>query len=140
MTSDSVAVFFYGLFMDESLLAARGIRPSSARVGYVDGHVLRIGRRATLVPDEQGRAWGVLMTLRAEEVAALYAEESVADYSPVSVSVALPAGTQAAAVCYMLPADRLAGSNPQYARSLLALARKLGLPADYLQQIRRQLG
>lgn len=63
MKAENVAVFFYGLFMDKSLLASRGICPSRAAVGYVDGYGLRIGRRATLVTDETNGAYGVLMTI-----------------------------------------------------------------------------
>ena len=139
MKAEDVAVFFYGLFMDKSLLASRGISPSRATVGYVDGYGLRIGRRATLVPDETNRAYGVLMKIRAEDVRALYSEESVADYVSESVSVMLPDGTLEPAVCYNLPESKLEGTNPQYANSLLILAGKLGLPSAYLQQIRRQV-
>ena len=56
MNTEEVAVFFYGLFMDESLLVSKGVSPSKATVGYVDGYSLRIGRRATLVPDDTNRA------------------------------------------------------------------------------------
>lgn len=139
MNTKQVAVFFYGLFMDESLLASKGISPSRATVGHVDGYSLRIGRRATLVPDETSRAYGVLMTMRADDVRALYSEESVADYVSESVSVVLPDGTLESAVCYNLPEGKLNGTNSQYANSLLTLAGKLGLPNDYLQQIRRQI-
>jgi len=38
-----VRVFFYGLFMDESLLATKGIEPSKVNLGFVDGFGLRIG-------------------------------------------------------------------------------------------------
>ena len=139
MKAEDVAVFFYGLFMDKSLLASRGISPSRATVGYVDGYGLRIGRRATLVPDETNRAYGVLMKIRAEDVRALYSEESVADYVSESVSVVLRDGTLESAVCYNLPESKLKGTNSQYAKSLLTLAGKLGLPTDYLQQIRKQV-
>jgi hypothetical protein len=139
MNTEQVAVFFYGLFMDESLLASKGISPSRTTVGHVDGYGLRIGRRATLVPDESNRAYGVLMTLRAEDSSALYSEESVADYVSESVSVVLPDGTLESAVCYILPESELVGTNSEYASSLLALAGKLGLPCDYLQQIRKQI-
>lgn len=139
MTAESVAVFFYGLFMDKSLLASRGINPSRATVGYVDGYGLRIGRRATLVPDETSRAYGILMTIRAEDVTALYSEESVADYVSESVSVKLPDGTLEPAICYNLPESKLEGTNSQYANSLLMLAGTLGLPSAYLQQIREQV-
>ncbi len=137
MSSEEVAVFFYGLFMDEALLISRGIRPSTATVGYVEGYALRIGRRATLVPDESNRAYGVLMTIRAEDLSALYSEESVADYVSESVSVALPDATLKSAVCYILPESALEGTNPRYADSLLTLAGSLGLPGDYLEQIRK---
>ena len=135
----ALAVFFYGLFMDESRLAAKGIRPSRATVGYLDGYRLRIGRRATLVPDRDARAYGVLMALRAEDVRALYADESVADYVPESVTVTLPAGSLEPAVCYLLSEDDLEGTNPRYARDLRALADRLGFPDAYLEQIGRQV-
>lgn len=138
MSTEQVAVFFYGLFMDRSLLASKGISPSSARVGHVAGYGLRIGTRATLVPDESQRAYGILMTLRAEDVRALYSEESVADYVPESVSVVLSDGAIETALCYNLPGSKLRGTNSQYANSLLTLAGKLGLPNDYLEQIRNQ--
>jgi len=138
MNSEVVTVFFYGLFMDESLLASKGVSASKATVGYVGGYGLRIGRRATLVPDDTKRAYGVLMTLRAAELKALYSDESVADYVTESVSVVLPDGRVESAVCYNLPERKLAGANPEYAKSLLMLAARLGLPDDYLQQIRDQ--
>lgn len=139
MSSEEVAVFFYGLFMDESLLASKGITPSRAAVGYIDGYGLRIGTRATLVPDEAGRAYGVLMALRADDVDALYSDESVADYVAESVAVVLQDGTVESAVCYNLPKDELEGANAEYARSLLRLAGRLGLPDDYLRRIREQV-
>jgi hypothetical protein len=140
VNSEAVTVFFYGLFMDESLLASKGITPSRATIGYVDGYRLRIGRRATLVPDPTNRAYGVLMALRTEDVRALYSEESVADYVSEPVSVVLSNGTLESAVCYNLPEHKLEGrTNLDYARSLLLLAGKLDLPESYLQHIRRQV-
>lgn len=138
MESEEVTAFFYGLFMDESLLGSKGIRASRSTIGYVDGYGLRIGRRATLVPDQDNSAYGVLMTLRAADVRALYSDDSVADYVSETVSVVLPDGTVESAVCYNLPEHKLEGANPEYARSLLVLAARLGLPDDYLQQIREQ--
>lgn len=138
MEAENVAVFFYGLFMDKSLLASRGITPSRATVGHVDGYGLRIGRRATLLPDETSRAYGVLMTIRTEEAKALYSDKSVADYVSEFVTVTRPDGTLEPALCYNLPASKLEGTNSEYANSLLLLAGELGFPGDYLEQIRRQ--
>ena len=139
MNVDEVAVFFYGLFMDESLLVSKGINPSKATIGRVDGYGLRIGRRATLVPDPTKRAHGVLVTMPTEDVSALYSEKSVADYVCETVSVVLPDGTLESARCYNLPEQKLEGTNSQYAKSLLLLAAKLGLPDVYIQEIRMQI-
>jgi hypothetical protein len=138
--TEMVAVFFYGLFMDASVLASKGVSPSTATIGYVNGYGLRIGRRATLVQGDGNRAYGVLMSLRADDVRALYSAESVADYVAESVSVVLPDGTVASAVCYILPRSKLEGANSEYANALLILAGRLGFPDDYLQQIREQAG
>jgi AIG2-like family len=138
MVQDGVAVFFYGLFMDKSLLASKGIVPSIATAAYVDGHRLRIGDRATLVPDPDGRAYGVLMTIRSDETASLYSDETVADYVPESVSVKLQGGVVRQAICYNLPPRELGGVNRAYADALLLLATKLGFPKEYLDHIRTE--
>lgn len=137
MSDNKIAVFFYGLFMDESLLDSRGVHPSRTTAGYVDGYRLRIGRRATLVPDQGSRAYGVLMTIEHDDAAALYADESVSDYIPEPVSVTLPGGAIEPAICYNLPPGKLEGANPAYAAALLQLATRLGFPGDYLETIRR---
>ena len=138
MSSNDLTVFFYGLFMDESVLAAKGIEPSRSMTGYVDGYRLRLGRRATLVPEPAGRTYGVVMAIGRDQVADLYADESVADYVPESVSVVLSGGMSEPAVCYILPPRMLEGVNPEYAGSLLLLARKLGFPDSYLDVIRKE--
>ena len=122
--------------MDESLLASKGVHPTESTIGYVDGFCLHIGKRATLLPDAKGRAYGVLMKIPSEGAAALYSEQSVADYVAEPVVVNLPGDIKMSAVCYNLPAASLAGANPEYGAALLTLATKLGLPDSYLRQIR----
>jgi hypothetical protein len=136
MNTNLIMVFFYGLFMDESLLASKGVHPTESTIGYVDGLGLHIGKRATLLPEVDSRAYGVLMKITAEDAAALYSEPSVVDYVAEPVVVNLPEDIQVSTVCYNLPATRLAGTNPEYAAALLTLASKLGLPDGYLRHIR----
>jgi hypothetical protein len=136
MGANEIRVFFYGLFMDESLLASKGAHATDPMIGFVDGYRLRIGERATLVPESNSRAYGVLMKVASGGVAALYSEQSVADYVAERVVVTLPEGTKVSAVCYNLPVAKLVGTNPEYAAALLALATKLGLPDSYLRDIR----
>lgn len=76
------------------------------------------------------------MKITPEDAAALYSEQSVADYVAEPVVVTLPGDIQVSAVCYNLPAARLTGTNPEYAAALLTLATKLGLPDSYLGHIR----
>ena len=130
-------VFFYGLFMDENLLATKGIEPSEVEMGFVDDYGLRIGKRATLVRHPSNRVYGVMMDIAASDAAELYAEESVAGYLPEPVIVELMDGTRVEATCYNLPGVEVTGANNEYAKSLLEVATRLGLPESYLDQIRR---
>ena len=131
-----VRVFFYGLFMDESLLATKGIKPTDISVGFVAGYGLRIGERATLVRRPNGRAYGAIMDIALNEATKLYAEESVADYLPEPVTVELMDGTEVEVTCYNLPSAKVTGTNKAYAKSLLQVASRLGLPDAYLDEIR----
>lgn len=130
-------VFFYGLFMDQGLLAKKGVEPNEVNAGFVDGYVLRIGERATLAPRTGARAYGVVMEITPGEAAELYAEESVADYLPEPVVVELMDGTKVEATCYNLPGDKIIGTNRKYAELLLDVATSLGFPDSYLDQIRQ---
>lgn len=130
-------VFFYGLFMDADLLAARGIKPVELGTGFVDGFQLRIGERATLVPGPGNRAYGVLIDIAADELNTLYAESSVADYRPETLTVELWNGSRIEATCYILPVEKVTGTNRAYARSLLDIATRLDFPDSYLDEIKR---
>ena len=130
-------VFFYGLFMDERLLATRGIEPSEVNLGFVDGYGLRIGERATLVRHPERRAYGAMMDITPGEATELYTQESVADYLPEPVIVELMDGTRVEATCYTLPNDKVTGVNREYAESLLQVATRLDFPDAYLEQIRQ---
>jgi len=130
-------VFFYGLFMDEQLLAEKGITPKNAAVGSIDGYRLRIGERATLQPCTGARAYGVMMDISVNDVRKLYSDSGVADYVPEPVTVELITGSRAEASCYNLPGNDVAGVNKGYAEALFEVANRLGLPESYLEQIRR---
>ena len=138
--SDDVAVFFYGLFMDEAVLAQNGVQGRAPRLGYVEGYALRIGTRATLERHPDSRAYGVLMHIDQGTVHRLYCEPYVADYLPCPLTVTLDNGRIEEAVSYLLPAEDLTGSNSDYAEQLLALGSRLGFPDSYLQVIRQEGG
>ena len=133
----SADVFFYGLFMDQELLQSKGIQPERVEVAWVDGLELRIGQRAALARSKRGQVYGLVMTLTLAQLEKLYAEPGVEAYRPEAVLAHLSGGGTIAAMCYNLPRPPARSErNPEYAAKLRAVARKVGLPAEYLASIR----
>ena len=128
-------VFFYGLFMDAAVLEAKGISSPAGRTGVVRDWALRIGQRATLIPDPGCAVHGILLSLPLPDLDRLYAEPSVQMYRPVAVLVEAR-GTAVPALAYVLPEPPDPEErNLEYATKLRALAEHLGLPAEYTQSI-----
>ena len=129
------SVFFYGLFMDETLLKEKGFHPSESVLGYVEGYGLKIGERATLVKSSGQRAYGAIMALSKDELGSLYGESSVADYLPEDIIFTTFEKESLKVVVYNLPLEKLAGQNKQYAQLLAKTANRIGLPKEYIQEI-----
>lgn len=131
-------LFFYGLFMDRSLLADKGLVPKILGRAQLDDYELRIGERATLVPRSGGACFGIAAQLGSREVDELYSDPSVADYRPEHVRISLLSEADSIeAVCYNLPPDLIGTSvNEAYIESLARLAAKLNLPSPYVQRIK----
>lgn len=130
-------VFFYGLFMDPDLLRSEGYNPGPLQIAKLNNYHLKLGTRATLVPDPAGEAWGTIMSLPPEELDALYSAPSVADYQPTAVKCITENDLEAKADVYILnPDDPLEPpADATYARKLLTIAEKVGLPLKYLQEL-----
>ena len=132
-----VNVFFYGLFMDADSLRANGFHPHSERQACVRGMALRIGERATLVPNSSESVHGFVMCFSRVEIDRLYAEPSVATYRPEVVRALLTSGETVQALCFNLPIGLdQRERNPDYATKLRELGRRLGLPDQYVESIR----
>lgn len=136
--SNRVDVFFYGLFMDESVLASHDVACELRGKAVAGGYELRIGERATLVPCDGGKAYGLVYSVDAEHLLSLYSGESVADYRREILEVALENNSRASVVCYNLPRAQLSGCNPSYAATLSTLLRRLGFPEGYCQSVDAQ--
>ncbi len=131
-----IEVFFYGLFMDADLLRTKGAHPENLRPACVPGFTLRIGQRATLVQNSDGRVYGILMTLTHDEIEQLYSQASVRAYRAEAVLAELNDGSRVSALCFnlLVPPDPKE-ANSEYAAKLRNLARRLGLPTDYVESI-----
>jgi hypothetical protein len=131
-----IAVFFYGLFMDAAALRQKGVDPAGMRRARVDGFSLRIGQRASLVPDRNGHVLGIVMELSHDDVDRLYSEPSVQSYRPEAVTCEFDDGASVPALCFNLPLPPAAHEHdPEYASRLQELARRLGLPQSYIDTI-----
>ncbi len=131
-----IDVFFYGLFMDETLLLAKGIRPQHRRLAYLENFRLMIGERATLVPSDGETVHGVIFSLNHAELDSLYADDSVSIYRPEAVIASVANDVQVPALCFNLPTTPAATErNPEYAAKLKELAQRIGLPDEYISTI-----
>jgi hypothetical protein len=136
MVTRRADVFFYGLFMYQELLRAKGLEPQGAELAWVDGLALRIGRRAALVPASGGRVHGLVTSLTLSDLDRLYSEPSVQSYKPQAVLTHLSSGGVISALCYNLAEPPLATErNPEYAAKLRLVAQRVGLPAEYVSSI-----
>jgi hypothetical protein len=136
MTASRIEVFFYGLFMDAELLRTKGTHPVNIRPACVHGFALRIGQRATLLRTPGARTYGIVMELTQVEIEHLYSEASVHAYRPEAVLAELTDGSHVAALCFnLLVPPNPEEANSEYAVKLRDLARRLGLPSDYVASI-----
>jgi hypothetical protein len=136
MPSRRADVFFYGLFMDQDTLRAKGLAPEGGELASVPGFALRIGQRAAIVPEPASQVHGVVMSLTLAGLEQLYSEPSVKAYRPQAVLAHLASGGIIAALCYNLPEPPSPSErNPDYATKLRAVGFKVGLPAGYLESL-----
>ena len=137
MTDRPVAVFFYGLYMDEELLRGKGLIPLNSRRASVEGFGLRIGKRATLVPAKDERSYGMVMGLTHREVETLYSGPGLEHYRAEAVTCQTLDGELVCALCYNLPdtpgPDEM---NAAYAGQLRAVLARLGFPEEYVESVR----
>ena len=116
-------IFFYGLFMKRSLLTEKGLHPEIIGPAVLPHYRIHIGERATLLPSDSSRAYGILMELADQQARVLYSEASVCEYVRERIQVErLDTNEVVEAYCYNLPRELgLAGANPAYALALSEL-------------------
>jgi hypothetical protein len=136
MTGDGVRVFFYGSFMNRSVLAEAGVVPEDVEVARLWGYDLRIQPLGTLVPADGCCVYGVVCWMTHENLAELYSQDWVAAYRPHPVVVE-GSGGLLPALCYIAPPGEPAPADPAYIDRIVAPARDHGFPAWYLERIER---
>lgn len=131
--------FAYGSNMDVAAMAARC--PGAAFVGTarVDGHAFRVNRNhhATILPAAGKVVHGVLWTITDADQALLDEYEGVAIslYRRHEVQAQHPDGRVEAAMTYMARNTEPTLTGGPYFDALLAAARRVGLPSDYVLEL-----
>ena len=120
-------IFFYGLFMDESVLRARNIEPRLPRKAVVLDYQLRISQRAMLCPQPTEKAFGVVYALTDFEIELLYGEPGLEMYQPEAVVATFEDGSSSVVTTYNLQ-DTTGTDEPnlEYAAKLRAVLERLG--------------
>jgi gliotoxin/aspirochlorine biosynthesis gamma-glutamylcyclotransferase len=136
--------FAYGSNMGRATFRERRqMRPRAARRAYLDHHRLCFdlpvgpGERAVanLTLETGARTWGVIYSLSVEACALLDRTEGVGRglYRRISIEVVTDDGARVAAFAYQGEArDPRRKPSARYLGLLLAGARELALPADYV--------
>jgi hypothetical protein len=131
-----IDAFFYGLFMDASILRQNGVTAANLRQAYVTDFALRIGQRATLVPSNGARVYGMLVALSHSDLERLYSGPGLEQYRPEAVLARTLDGLPTPALCYNLREEPQPGErNPDYAMRLQSVLGNLGFPQEYIQSI-----
>jgi hypothetical protein len=131
-----VDAFFYGLFMDESVLRKSGVTPHDSRRASVADFALRIGQRATLVSSRGATAFGMLMALTHADLDVLYGGPGLEHYKPEAILARTLEGQLVPALCFNLPeTPNPAERNPEYVARLQSVLGQLGFPREYIESL-----
>ena len=136
MAERRIEGFFYGLFMDPEVLRDSDVVSKDPRRALVEGFALEIGRRATLLPSDGARAYGMVYAMTHDELARLYGAPGLEDYRPEAVTARLLGGGSLPALCYNLKeAPSPDEANPAYAARLREALLRLGFPESYAMSV-----
>ena len=124
-------ISFYGLFMDENLLRAKGVEARKPRRAVVRDHQLKIGQRAMLVRQPSALAYGMVYELSESEIESLYSEAGLEMYHPELVVATFEDGSMSEVTTFNLEdKSHTEEPNREYAAKLRLVLERLGLPTN----------
>jgi Gamma-glutamyl cyclotransferase, AIG2-like len=123
-------IFFYGLFMDQTLLRAKGVEPREPRRAVVRDYKLKIRQRAMLVRQPSAQAYGMVYALAESEIESLYSETGLEMYHPELVVATFEDGSASEVTTFNLSPESATGEpNLAYAAKLRLVLEGLGFPS-----------
>jgi hypothetical protein len=133
-----VWTFFYGSYMNLSVLREVGLVPSHWEVARLDGFEIRIQPRANLLRSDQHCVYGIVATGTHAELGKLYAHAHDVlgeTYLPEAVLVQTLAGLWRPALCYICPEMMPRPADKDYVERIIQPARELGFPDWYIARL-----
>lgn len=138
MTTSRVAVFFYGSYMNEAVLAEVDIAPPGFEVARLQGFDIQIRPLANLVTAKGREVYGLLTSATEPELERLYAHaRNVLGgmYLPENVHVECLDGARKPARCYIAPVLQERPATAAYVERILIPARQYGFPPWYIERL-----
>jgi hypothetical protein len=138
-----VWTFFYGSYMNASVLAEVNLRPETFEIARLDGFDITIAPLANLIESEGASVYGVLAQATHEELCRLYAHARDVlggTYAPQAVLVQTTDGSWRPALCYIADRMERRTADPAYVERILQPAKELGFPDWYIRKLETFLG
>ncbi len=137
MTEPTVLVFFYGSYINRTVLREVDLAPERFEVARLDGYDISIRPLANVFECAGQTVWGVVASATQEELDRLYehARNVLGGvYLPCLVPVSTESGTEAA-LCYIAESLPEAPASADYVDRIVRPARELGFPEDYIDRL-----
>jgi hypothetical protein len=129
-----VRIFFYGTFMDASVLKGQGINSPAVIPARISGYELYMRPRVNLIRADRSFVYGSIAQLTHDEITKLYAgleERFNLKYLPEAVLAETLDGNFRPVLCYIAPQMEESPPDSEYIRQMGAAARAAGLPEWY---------
>ncbi|MCP4201074.1 MAG: gamma-glutamylcyclotransferase [bacterium] len=138
MTQSKKLAFFYGSYINRSVLREVDLVPDRFEVARLDDYDISIRPLANVFESKGQTVWGVVASAGDQELERLYAhalEVLGGIYLPRLVPVSTGSETIEAALCYVADSLPEAPASADYVHRILAPARELGFPEEYIERL-----
>jgi hypothetical protein len=139
MDEKKVWVFFYGSYINLTVLKEVGISPESIDIAKLSGYEIIIQPHANLVPSFEHSVFGILTTATHEELDRLYTEHALGvlgeTYLPEAVLVQTLDSSIEPALCYLAPTMKARLAANDYIDLIVGPARDYEFPKSYIKHL-----
>ncbi len=133
-------VFFFGAYINFSVLREIDLIPEEYRVATLSGYRLNIAPTATLHREPGSTVWGIIATATHEELRRLYVDHAKiflgGDYFPRAVTVTDTNDNIIPALCYICADMKPVPAKAEYIEQIARPAEEYGFPKEYVKMIR----